>query len=136
MEYNLSELQKIANYIISEANHRTLLFYGEMGVGKTTLIKKIVQLLGSTDQVSSPTFSLVNEYHSPKGKIYHFDLYRIQHEEEIADIGFEDYFYDTEDWQLIEWPEKIPELIPEPHTAIKIERLNSEKRSIKIENNK
>lgn len=135
MEYGLNELQQVAQHILLKAKHQTLLFYGEMGVGKTTLIKTVVQLLGSADRVSSPTFSLVNEYHYPKGKIYHFDLYRIKNEEEVADIGFEDYFYNHQDWQLIEWPEMIPNLTPTPHTVIQIKMINSGKRKIEIENN-
>lgn len=134
MNYGITELEEISQFVISKAKHKTLLFYGEMGVGKTTLIKSIVKHLGSKDQVSSPTFSLVNEYHSPNGKIFHFDLYRINNEEEVADIGFEDYFYDEADWQMIEWPEMIPNLIPEPHTAVHIKLINSDQREIEIKN--
>lgn len=133
-EYTLDNLHQIGKEIISKAQHQSLLFYGEMGVGKTTLIKSIVELLESNDVVSSPTFSLVNEYHYPKGRIFHFDLYRIKNEEEVADIGFEDYFYEKADWQLIEWPELIPNLIPEEHTAIYIQLLNSNQRKIDLKN--
>ncbi len=132
MEYSLNEIQQVGKFILSKAQHQALLFYGEMGVGKTTLIKVIVQLLGSSDQVSSPTFSLVNEYHYPHGKIFHFDLYRIKQEEEVADIGFEDYFYEAKDWQFIEWPEMIPNLLPEEHTAVHVELLASGKRKINL----
>jgi len=83
-----------------------------MGVGKTTLIKELIKQLGSLDNVSSPTFSLVNEYDSRKGeKIYHFDFYRIKSEEEALDMGIEDYLY-SDIWCFIEWPEKVKNLLP------------------------
>ena len=92
--YNLSQISEVAKQLIGQAKYKTLLFYGEMGVGKTTLIKEIVKQLKSNDNVSSPTFSLVNEYHTEDGnKIYHFDFYRIEQEEEALDMGVEEYFY-------------------------------------------
>jgi tRNA threonylcarbamoyladenosine biosynthesis protein TsaE len=111
-----------------------MLFYGEMCVGKTTLIKEIVNILGSTDDVSSPTFSIVNEYEADGKSIFHFDFYRINHEEEVYDIGFEDYFQNTADWQLMEWPELIPNLLPEQYTKIEISLLSSQKRKLKLTN--
>jgi len=110
--YTIQELPKIAQQIISESADKVLLFYGEMGVGKTTLIKEIVQQLEVDEVVTSPTFSLVNEYLSRKGEvIYHFDFYRIENEEEAMDIGIEDYFY-ANNWCFIEWPERIKNLLP------------------------
>jgi len=110
--YTLEQLPEIARHIIDKCKNRTLLFYGSMGVGKTTLIKEIVRQLEVDDVVSSPTFSLVNEYETRKGKnIYHFDFYRINNEEEALDIGIEEYFYNN-DWCLIEWPEKVKNLLP------------------------
>ena len=131
--YQLNDLSSIAKQVIDQANTNTLLFYGEMGVGKTTLIKEIAKLLGVNDITSSPTFSLVNEYQGPNDKIFHFDFYRIEEEEEVLDIGIEDYFYDNA-WCLIEWPEKIPNLIPESSTVIRLEKIDPVTRTIEIIN--
>jgi len=110
--YTLKQLSEIARDIIDKSASKTLLFYGSMGVGKTTLIKEIVRQLEVDDVVSSPTFSLVNEYETRKGEhIYHFDFYRIDNEEEALDIGIEEYFYNNE-WCFIEWPEKVKNLLP------------------------
>lgn len=110
--YTLQQLPTIAKELINEVSNKVLLFYGEMGVGKTTLIKELVKQLEVDDVVSSPTFSLVNEYHSRRGEtIYHFDFYRINDEEEALDMGIEDYLY-SNNWCLIEWPEKIKNLLP------------------------
>ena len=110
--YSLQEIPNIAKEIISTAKHKILLFYGEMGTGKTTLIKEIVKQLGVDDIANSPTFSIVNEYISCKGEtIYHFDFYRIEDEEEVYDIGIEEYFYNN-GWCFIEWPEKVENLLP------------------------
>ena len=111
-EYTLQELPKVVKQLIATVSDKVLLFYADMGVGKTTLIKELIKQIGSVDTVSSPTFSLVNEYHSLKGdKIYHFDFYRINDENEALDMGIEDYFHDNA-WCLIEWPEKVKNLLP------------------------
>ena len=102
-----------------------------MGVGKTTLIKEIIKVLGATDSGSSPTFGLVNEYADETGELiaYHFDFYRIEDESEALDIGFEDYLASGK-WILIEWPERIPSLLPtdsytlKMHFVDKIEHFN------------
>ena len=130
--YNLQELPKIATQLIEQTSDKILLFYGEMGVGKTTLIKELVKQLEVDDTVSSPTFSLVNEYHSRKGeKIFHFDFYRIEHEDEALDIGIEDYFYNN-DWCFIEWPEKVKNLLPLNAVEIYLSLNDDETRSIEI----
>ena len=99
--YTLQQLPEIAKEVLKSSKNKVLLFYGKMGVGKTTLIKEIVKQLEVLDNVSSPTFSLVNEYHSIKGdKIYHFDFYRIDNEEEAMDMGIEEYFY-SNSWCLV-----------------------------------
>lgn len=118
-KYQLDKLQAIAQNVIDNVNSKTLLFYGDMGVGKTTLIKEIALLLGVTDVTSSPTFSLVNEYQGRNSKVFHFDFYRINSEEEVYDIGIEDYFYQNA-WSLVEWPEKIPNIIPEDAVTIQL----------------
>ena len=130
--YTLKHLPQIARQIIDASSSKTLLFYGSMGVGKTTLIKEIVKQLGVDDVVSSPTFSLVNEYQSPKGEtIYHFDFYRIQSEEEALDIGIEDYFYNN-NWCFIEWPEKVKNLLPLNAVEIHLSLNKDESRNILI----
>ncbi|MGD1845303.1 MAG: tRNA (adenosine(37)-N6)-threonylcarbamoyltransferase complex ATPase subunit type 1 TsaE [Salibacteraceae bacterium] len=106
------------------ANYRVMAFQGEMGMGKTTLIKVFCTLLGVQDEMSSPTFSIVNEYLSGDGKsIYHFDFYRLKNETEALDMGYEDYFY-SGNLCLIEWPEKIASLLPPNHLLIKISENN------------
>jgi tRNA threonylcarbamoyladenosine biosynthesis protein TsaE len=105
-----------------------------MGMGKTTLIKELAKQLGVTDLTSSPTFSLVNEYLSENGeRIYHFDFYRIESEEEAYDIGLEEYFDDTS-WCFIEWPSSIENLVPLKSVKIFIERNNDNTRKIRIDN--
>lgn len=131
-EYNLSELTNVAREILSQSKSKILLFYGEMGAGKTTLIKEICSLLDIEDKISSPTFSLVNEYKSRQGEsVYHFDFYRIENEEEAMDIGFEEYI-DSEKWCLIEWPQNIENLLPLKSSAIQIQILENGNRSLTI----
>jgi tRNA threonylcarbamoyladenosine biosynthesis protein TsaE len=105
-------------------------FEGEMGAGKTTLIKAICQILGVIDTVSSPTYSLVNEYASgPSNTIFHFDFYRINSESEALDLGFEDYL-GSDQLCLIEWPSKVPSLLPDTRLNILIEVINANARKI------
>ena len=108
----LDNLDDAARWIIKESNGRFLwCFYGEMGSGKTTLIQGICKALGITQEITSPTFSLVNEYQTASRKtIYHFDFYRIKSIDEVYDIGYEDYFY-SNNICLIEWPSNISELL-------------------------
>ncbi len=130
--YSLNEIPDIAKEIITLANHKTLLFYGEMGTGKTTLIKEIVKQLGVDEVVNSPTFSLVNEYLSRKGEnLYHFDFYRIEQEEEAFDIGIEEYF-DSNSWCFIEWPEKVENLLPLETVSVILTLNNKGTRNIQI----
>ena len=133
MEYkfNVSDLPHIAKEILLKVPNKTLLFYGTMGVGKTTLIKEISKQLGVTDIINSPTFSLINEYEIVNDKIYHFDFYRIKTEEEALDIGIEDYFF-SEYWKLIEWPEKVSNLLPPNSTKIKMHKNKNGTRSLTI----
>ncbi len=94
-------------------------FNGEMGSGKTTFIKELSKNLGSKDSFSSPTYAIVNEYASPNGKIYHFDLYRINKIEELYDLGFEEYLYSS-NYCFIEWPQMGLELLTKPYLNIDI----------------
>ncbi len=129
--YTIKELEQVAQKIISTVSSKCLAFYAPMGAGKTTLIKALVSELGSLDAVSSPTFGLVNEYHDPNGNVlaYHFDFYRLQDEMEAMDIGLEEYL-DSDAWIFMEWPEKIPNLIPTNAAIIRIEVLSPTERSI------
>jgi tRNA threonylcarbamoyladenosine biosynthesis protein TsaE len=130
--YSLQDLPKIVSEIISSAKNKTLLFYGQMGVGKTTLIKELCKSLGVLDNISSPTFSLVNEYQTANNdKVYHFDFYRIEDEEEAFDIGIEDYF-DSKNWCFIEWPENIENLLPLDAIEIHLSLLDDEQRNIQL----
>ena len=133
--YSLDELTLIAEDIVKNAQNKVLLFYGDMGVGKTTLIKEICKVLGVEDVAHSPTFSLVNEYQTTNSDIvYHFDFYRIEHEEEAYDMGVEDYLY-SNNWCLIEWPENVKNLLPLDAVAVKINLLESGQRNIQLTNN-
>ncbi len=117
---SIDELPKVAREIIraSEEN-RLFAFYGEMGAGKTTLILEILKALGVEGEGSSPTFSIVNEYASPIGPVYHFDFYRIDSIEEVYDFGYEEYLY-SGSYCFMEWPEKIAELLPEKVVQVHI----------------
>ncbi len=119
--FTLEELPEVAKSIIESAGTKVILFYGEMGVGKTTLIKQIAKDLGVEGTLTSPTFSIVNEHLLPTGKLYHFDFYRLETEIEALDLGFEDYL-ESGEWILIEWPERIPSLIPEKQTTIRLHK--------------
>lgn len=131
-DYSIEEVNNIAKDLISNAKYKILLFFGEMGVGKTTLIKEICKELGTNDVISSPTFSLVNEYRSESNTvIYHFDFYRIEDEEEAYDIGIEDYF-DSNAWCLIEWPENIENLLPLNATKVRLTHLENGFRNIQL----
>ena len=131
LTYTQIEISKVAEKILISSESKTFLFYGEMGVGKTTLIKEIVKHLGVDDTSSSPSFSIVNEYRTAEKTIYHFDFYRIENIEEAYDIGVEDYFY-TGDYIFIEWPEKISKLLPNNANRIDIKINNNGSRTLKL----
>jgi tRNA threonylcarbamoyladenosine biosynthesis protein TsaE len=125
-------IEKILPYL---QKYKVVLFNGSMGAGKTTLISTLCKHLGCTDDISSPTFSIVNEYLSNIGKIYHFDFYRIESLEEAFDIGLEEYLY-SENYCFIEWAEKIEELLPNSYLIINISIISETERSLEIiENN-
>ncbi|MCH4823252.1 tRNA (adenosine(37)-N6)-threonylcarbamoyltransferase complex ATPase subunit type 1 TsaE [Gramella lutea] len=128
LTYQLQDLDVAVNYILSNAKSKTLLFYGDMGAGKTTLIRELVKALGVHETASSPTFSLVNHYESEEGSVFHFDFYRIEDETEALDMGIEDYL-DSGNWNLIEWPEKIENLLGEntQKLVLKVESENTRK---------
>ncbi|MRI63755.1 tRNA (adenosine(37)-N6)-threonylcarbamoyltransferase complex ATPase subunit type 1 TsaE [Ornithobacterium rhinotracheale] len=120
------DLLPIAQEILPQLRQPVVLFRGEMGVGKTTLITAMLQTMQSEDEASSPTYALVNEYQTAKGTVYHFDFYRINSEEEAYDMGWEEYAY-SGDFCFVEWPEKIENLLPENHHTINIENHDGER---------
>jgi tRNA threonylcarbamoyladenosine biosynthesis protein TsaE len=128
--FSLDEIDEIAQQILSQKLHNTIVFNGEMGAGKTTLIKALAKALGVQEATSSPTFSLVNEYQTGKNKLlYHFDVYRLKNENEAFDMGIEEYLY-SGNWCFIEWSEKIPNLIPKEHSIIDIKLATDGKREL------
>jgi tRNA threonylcarbamoyladenosine biosynthesis protein TsaE len=133
--FTFEEINKVAKEILATPRlKKVITFHATMGVGKTTLIKELVKELGVTGNSSSPTFSLVNEYLSDSGEtIYHFDLYRINSEMEAYDMGIDEYFY-SDNWCFIEWPEKVPHLLPLDHASIVIRQLPNGKRELTLKN--
>jgi len=130
LTFSLEEINQVAKQILAQNPKKVILFYGEMGAGKTTLIKAIARSLGVEGATSSPTFSLVNEYQINASELlYHFDVYRLENEIEAYDMGMDDYLY-SGNWCFIEWAEKIPSLIPQEHSTIKIKLLADGKREL------
>jgi tRNA threonylcarbamoyladenosine biosynthesis protein TsaE len=130
--FTIDEIESVTKQIIAQHPEKVILFHGEMGVGKTTLIKQLCKTLGVNSATSSPTFSLVNEYETTTNQIvYHFDFYRLKTEMEALDMGADDYFY-SGNWCFIEWAEKIPNLIPEEHSVVTIELRPDGKRNLKL----
>ena len=133
MEFKVSSVEGLADVarqvLEFAAGEKVFLFYGDMGAGKTTFIKQLCTALGVTDSTSSPTFSIVNEYNSPGGSVFHFDFYRLKQESEALDLGYEDYFY-SGSYCFIEWPEKIPNLLPEKSIHIEIKVTSDSERAI------
>ena len=129
--YNEDELQEVARKLIGNFRHlKVWCFYAEMGAGKTTLTKAICKELGVRDEMSSPTFSIVNEYMTDKAEdIYHFDFYRLKDIEEAMDIGVEDYLFSGK-LCLLEWPEIIEPLLPDEYLQISIKLVGDNTRSL------
>ncbi|GEC78236.1 tRNA (adenosine(37)-N6)-threonylcarbamoyltransferase complex ATPase subunit type 1 TsaE [Flavobacterium aquatile] len=130
--FSLDEINEVAQKILSQNPKKVIIFNGNMGVGKTTLIKSLAKNLGVNDATSSPTFSLVNEYQIANNQyIYHFDVYRLKNETEALDMGIDEYLY-SGNWCFIEWAENIPNLIPDEHSTITIEQLPDGKRHLTL----
>ncbi|OXA88322.1 tRNA (adenosine(37)-N6)-threonylcarbamoyltransferase complex ATPase subunit type 1 TsaE [Flavobacterium hercynium] len=130
--FSLDQINEVAEKILAQNPKKIILFNGEMGVGKTTLIKQLCKTLGVQDATSSPTFSLVNEYYTTNNQIvYHFDFYRLNKETEALDMGVDDYLY-SGNWCFIEWSEKIENLIPEEHSVVSITLLEDGNRELKL----
>ena len=132
MEFKINKIedwQHVVNEIMPHFKHNILLLKGNLGVGKTTFTKFLLKNLGSKDEVSSPTYAIVNEYHTPKGKVFHFDLYRMKNITEVYDIGMDEYL-DNAQLCIIEWPEIYEEELEGlPHHEITITN-NEEKRTV------
>ena len=127
---NLSDMPKAAKDLLeSFPDERIFAFYGKMGAGKTTFIKSICEFMGAEDPVTSPTFSIVNEYNTSKGIVYHFDFYRIKDQKEALDIGLEEYLY-SRNYCFMEWPEKVDLLLPEKFVSVEIVELLENTRTI------
>ena len=125
---SITELNSAAKALFNfSGDAKIFVFEGEMGAGKTTFIKTVCEELGVRDVVSSPTFSIVNEYETPDSTVYHFDFYRIKNIREAYDIGYEEYFY-SGNICLIEWPERVAELLPENYIRVEITAISPERR--------
>ncbi|MET0759143.1 MAG: tRNA (adenosine(37)-N6)-threonylcarbamoyltransferase complex ATPase subunit type 1 TsaE [Flavobacterium sp.] len=132
IQFSLDEINQVAQKIIAQNPPKIILFHGEMGVGKTTLIKVLAKILGVEEATSSPTFSLVNEYQTTNNQIvYHFDFYRLKTEMEALDMGIDEYLY-SGNWCFIEWAEKIPNLLPSEHAVVTIKTLPNGKRQLNM----
>ena len=137
MEIRINNLQEIdyaaRTFVKLMPGHRIFAFYGGMGAGKTTFIKAVCRALGITDDVTSPSFAIVNEYAMPQPEksLFHFDFYRIKRLDEVYDIGYEDYFYSGQPC-FLEWPELIEDLLPDNIVRISITVNQDESRTLKI----
>lgn len=134
--FDLEQINVVAGQVIEACTNETIwLFEGNMGAGKTTLIKAICHELGVLNTVQSPTFSIINEYLTQQGDtIYHFDCYRLKNRAEAYDIGVEEYL-DSGSVCMIEWPDKIADLLPDQFVSIGIRQTPNGKREIEISKN-
>ena len=129
LEYTLEDIDRVAKQLIDSFSHPIVALHGQMGSGKTTLVQSIVSQLGSEETVSSPTFGLVHEYQVPKGKLVHMDLYRLEEESELEQLGFNDYI-SSGNLCLIEWPELATKHIEGLCHNVNIEWVNDHKRKL------
>lgn len=135
---SVSGLRAVAERLVeilgkSDGGGRVVAFYGEMGAGKTTLIREICELMGVTVYVNSPSFAIVNVYPCDGGEVNHFDFYRIKRIEEAYDFGYQEYFYGG-NVCLVEWPEVVQELLPEGYLRVEIRVLSEQEREVTIMN--
>jgi tRNA threonylcarbamoyladenosine biosynthesis protein TsaE len=129
--YYLKDINTVAERVLELLEAKTILLNGEMGAGKTTFIKALLKVMKSNDIATSPTFSIVNEYIIPEGKVFHFDFYRIESLDEAYNFGIEDYF-NSNHWLFIEWGERVEELLPKDSQSITIVDLEENKRLLKL----
>lgn len=132
--YELTEIEKAAQAVImAAADEKVWVFQGDMGAGKTTLIKALSKAFSITDQVSSPTFGIVNQYENQRGELfYHFDFYRMEDPTEALDIGIEEYFY-SGNYCWLEWAEKIAVFLPERFFLIRIINDSETQRTLNLQ---
>ena len=130
--YKLSELEKASNFVLKNVNHDIILITGEVGTGKTTLIKEYCKLIGVEEIVNSPTYTLINEYQNKRGKIVHMDLYRVKDINEINELGLFEYLENN--IVIIEWPEIILKMIDIKYSLINITFINEKERKLSIKN--
>lgn len=128
-QVSLDGIDAFAKTLVKAFRHRIILLKGDLGAGKTTLVQAMAKQLGSTDKVSSPTFGIVNELQVHSGTAYHLDLYRIEKEVELEELGFEEYVNNGM-YCFIEWPEIGMNYIPEEHHVIAIQTINENTRKI------
>jgi len=129
--YSIDEIEDVAKKILSlNLNSKIYILYGNMGSGKTTLIKSIVEKLDIDSVANSPTFSIINEYYNGD-KIYHFDLYRIKDMDELLDIGIEEYVNGS-NICFIEWPDLVIEMLPKNYNTLKLEVVSNNERKLTI----
>ena len=130
--YSIEEIKEASDFILKNISGKILLVCGDVGSGKTTLIKEICKQLKVKDQVSSPTYTLINEYSCEDGLVFHMDLYRIENKEEINDLGLFEYLYNK--FIIIEWPELIMNDLDINHSILKIDFIDTDKRKINLTN--
>ena len=130
--YKLSELEKASNFVLKNVSHDIILISGDVGTGKTTLIKEYCKLIGVKEIVNSPTYTLINEYHNKSGKIVHMDLYRVEDINEINELGLFEYL--DKNIVIIEWPEIILKMIDIKYSLINITFINEKERKLSIKN--
>ena len=130
--YKLSELEKASNFVLKNVSHDIILISGDVGTGKTTLIKEYCKLIGVKEIVNSPTYTLINEYQNKSGKIVHMDLYRVEDINEINELGLFEYL--DKNIVIIEWPEIILKMIDIKYSLINITFINEKERKLSIKN--
>lgn len=132
-EYTLDEIESAASEIIKAFDGRKIVrFIGEMGAGKTTMIKSLCKLLGVDEEVTSPTFAIVNEYEGAGCRVFHFDFYRVKNQQEAIDLGLADYFYSGE-YVFMEWPQLVDDFMPDDVVTLTINEIDPTKRHATVE---
>ena len=131
INYTLDEIDHVAKRLLKKFKNKVVIFNGQVGSGKTTLIRAIVNELGTYDKISSPTFSIVNEYKVRNGIVYHFDFYRVNNHNEALDIGIFEYL-NSDNWNFIEWADKIQVLLPKNLIKINLSVISHQKRELEF----
>tara|TARA_B100001063_G_scaffold155150_1_gene144754 strand:+ start:76 stop:513 length:438 start_codon:yes stop_codon:yes gene_type:complete len=132
LNYGIEKIKEASDFILKNISGKILLVCGEVGSGKTTLVKEICKQLKVKDQVSSPTYTLINEYNCDDGLVIHMDLYRVENKEEINNLGLFEYLDNK--FIIIEWPELIMNDLDINHSILKIDFIDTDKRKINLTN--